>query len=121
MKGVINMMNFQLTETGYDDELFVLCLNYDSILNYVGEIENQIRSKFWNGKIVVDQLLVTGNGKNRFIECDYNDGHIVLTSAKVINPNERYLKLSKEFLSLNQAIIDKSILTKFEKSRIFGE
>lgn len=114
------MMNFRLTETGYDDELFVLCLNYDSILNYVNEIENQIVDKIRKGKIIVDQLFVTGNGKNRFIECDFADGQVLLSTAKVIKPNVRYLNLSKEYLAQNRSILDKSILTSNEKNRVLG-
>lgn len=121
MKGVISMMNFRLTETGYDDELFVLCLNYDSILNYVNEIENQIVDKIRKGKIIVDQLFVTGNGKNRFIECEFVDGQVLLSTAKVIKPTDRYLSLSKEYLVQNRSILDKSILTSIEKNKVLGD
>lgn len=114
------MINFRISETGCDDELLVVCMNYDSVLNYISDIEKSINGKYRNGRIVVDQVLVTGNGKNRFLECDLKDGKIILSSAKLISPINRYIELSSIFLTKNKNVLKKSILTEYEKESIFN-
>jgi len=114
------MINFRISETGYDDELFVVCMGYDSILNYIDDIEKMINDKYRDGKLVVDQLLVTGNGKNRFLECQIKDGKIALSSARLITPLDRYIELSKIYLTQNRNTLKRSILTEHEKESIFS-
>lgn len=114
------MLNFRISETSNDDELLVICLNYDSILNYIDELEIAINKLNEKKILVIDQLLITGNGKNRFIECEIESGHIQLSSAKVIKPVSDILKVSTEFFLNNIKIVNDSFLSEYEKNQVFG-
>ena len=47
---------------------------------------------YQTGKILIDQLLVTGNGQNRFIGCEYVNGILDFTTAQVVHPDDYYKK-----------------------------
>lgn len=113
-------MNFELSITDKDNEIIIFCLNYDSILNYTNDLENRVSSIIKDGKLYIDQLLVTGDGKNRYIFCEFRNGQIILSSARVINPNHEYKELAKSFWNKHISFINNSILTISEKNRVLG-
>ena len=45
---------------------FLLCLTFDSIISYLMTIESEDIISNSKGVLLIDQLLVTGNGSNRF-------------------------------------------------------
>lgn len=97
---------------------FLVCLTYESILNYLNSIENDIKNSCLNGEILIDQLLVTGNGKNRFLKCEYTNGKINLSTAQNVNPENEYKFLSTKLLQQNFENIKISILTEKQKKLI---
>lgn len=97
----------------YDN--FLLCLTFESIVNYLKAIENKSEISQKNGIMLVDQLLVTGNNDNRFFCCSYNNGVINLQSAKRVVPDLRYRELAVEYLKLNFSLLNNSILTETQR------
>jgi len=50
---------------------FVVCLSYESLFEYLNELQGVIASNdILDGKMLVDQLLVSGNAANRFLSID---------------------------------------------------
>ena len=101
-----------------DNTYFIISLTYESILDYLEELENELAIKE-NVKIVlIDQLLTTGNNKNRFISCEYQNGKIMLFTAKNVECKEDIRTISSQVLKDKHYLIEKSILTKYQKQRI---
>jgi len=92
-------------------QYFLVNLDYYSILNYLDEIENEYLIKTNKGELVVDQLLVTGNGKNRFISCNFTYGKIELETAKYIEGTYEHKKTTTELLKQHYESLKYSILT----------
>lgn len=97
---------------------FLLCLTFESILNYLESIEQEIVIQQNQGNILIDQLLVTGNGPNRFISCFFSYGKIDISSAHVITPEVYYRKLSVHLLQQNYSLLKNSILTNQQRDNI---
>ena len=87
-----------------NDQLFLVCIDYNSILNYLNEVEKEVLLQSNEGEIIIDQLLVAGNGNNRFISCQFSCGEIKLETAKNIEGIRKYKQIStnvlKEYLNL---------------------
>lgn len=99
----------KLTKQKYDR--FLLCLTTESIIEYLTDIENEALIADSEGILVIDQLLITGNGKNRFIACLYKYGKIDINSTKVIEPKQSCKKISLDLLKKNFPLLKNSILT----------
>lgn len=93
------------------NQIYLICMDYDSILNYIDEIEDESLLKSNSGEIIIDQLLVAGNGKNRFISCQFNYGKIELGTAKNIEGIYDYRRITVELLKEYQNELKYSILT----------
>jgi hypothetical protein len=111
-----NYLLYQLNNDQYD--YFLLCLTYESILNYLDNLENDPLIKNSSGKLLVDQLLVTGNGRNRFITCDFRCGEIILSTAKNIIPDKKYKDLTIKLLQQNYEMLECSILSDHQRDLI---
>ena len=105
-----------LTEREYDG--FLLCLTFDSVLSYLSHIEKEPVILNSNGSLLIDQLLVTGNGKNRFILFRFSHGKIDISSARNISPDEYYKRLSIKLLQRNYDLLQNSILTDQQRNNI---
>ena len=97
---------------------FIISLTYESILDYVEEIEEELEIQNNIKTILIDQLLTTGNNKNRFISCEYQYGQIKLFTAKNVNCKENIRKVSSRILKDQYELIENSILTKYQKQSI---
>lgn len=100
---------------------FLLCLSFESITNYVESIEKDFHITNKTGKILIDQLLVTGNGRNRFISCEIYKGKLNLNSIRPVEPNAMFKKLTIQILKENQEYVKYSILTDYQKKCIQEE
>lgn len=93
--------------------ILLLCLDYNSILSYIDEISSNNYIMNSQGIIIVDQLLVVGDGQNRFFECNHSYGSIDHSSAKTIEfpPNNKFREISSDLLRNNSECLEYSILT----------
>lgn len=99
----------------YDYKYFIISLTYESILNYLDQIEKEevlINSK---GILLIDQLLISGDNKNRFMSCEYENGKLKLYTAKNIVVKEDIRQLSSQILKNEIVAIKNSILTENQK------
>lgn len=113
------MKKYNLIKINEDEyTYFIISLTYESILDYIEEIENELMIEKKIRLILIDQLLTTGNNKNRFISCEYQNGKIRLFTAKNVDCKENIRKISSQILKEKYNLIENSILTKYQKQRI---
>lgn len=60
-------------------------------------------------KTIVYQLLITGNGANRFMSCKVSKGKIDFSTAKNVNPDDYYRRETVEWLHDNYSYVENSI------------
>lgn len=114
-----NMSNYLLYQLNNDQyDYLLLCLTYESILNYLDQLENDQLIQNSSGKLLIDQLLVTGNGKNRFIACDFKHGEIILSTAINVTPENKYKDLTIKLLQQNYELLKYSILSTHQRELI---
>lgn len=99
--------------SGYDR--FLLCLTFESITTYKSLVESSPLIKCQTGKILIDQLLVAGNGQNRFISCEYVSGILDFTTAQAVHPDDYYKKIAVKWLNSHYAYVEHSILTEEQR------
>lgn len=97
---------------------FLIPLTHESLFSFWTEIESSERILHHTGKLLIDNLLATGDEANRFIGCNYRYGKIDLSTAKIIQPIEFYRELAKIALKANTCYISNSILTEDERREI---
>jgi len=104
------MTNYLLKQLN-DYQCYLICMDYNSIRYYLDDIANEPLIQSNAGDLIIDQLLVAGNGKNRFFTCQFSYGEIKLDTAKNIKSNDTYRRISSELLKQNIDLLKYSILT----------
>lgn len=97
---------------------YVICLTSESIFDYLSQIESSKEMATYSGKVLIDNLLVTGNADNRFISCSFHDGKLDKTTAKIVNPNNIFRVITNEKLQRYYNYVECSILTEHQKQCI---
>ncbi|WP_353289575.1 type II toxin-antitoxin system RnlB family antitoxin [Ureaplasma ceti] len=96
----------------------ILYLTHESITTYLDKIE-QFLSKNPDVKtVLLDQLLVTGNGYNRFIKCKCINGKLDLNTSEIIEPQRNIKFSTMQWLHDNYQYVKNSILTNRQKQNI---
>lgn len=101
---------------GYDRH--VLCLSFESLLSYIRKIETALSEETSDEKILIDQLLITGNGSNRFMSCVFSNGRLDFRTAQIVTPSEFFRKETVEWLHDNYSYVENSILTREQRQMI---
>ena len=107
---------FDTNADGYDKH--VLCLTFESILSYIGKIESALAKEIIEGKVLIDQLLITGNGANRFMSCKFSNGRLDFETAQIVTPAESFRRETIEWLHDNYSFVENSILTEEQRQKI---
>lgn len=101
---------------GYDK--YLLCLNSESLIDCFASIEGFHKLANVSGRLLIDQLLITGNGDNRFLCCNYNNGKIDVTTAVNVIPDRSVHVLTIQLLRENYCFVENSILTESQRQHI---
>ncbi|MDD6731011.1 MAG: type II toxin-antitoxin system RnlB family antitoxin [Eggerthellaceae bacterium] len=96
----------------------VLCLSSESLLSYIGKIEDALALDKKEERVLIDQLFVTGNGANRFLGCEFANGKMDFATARIVVPDEYYRKETIVWLHNNYSYVENSILTEEQKRKI---
>lgn len=107
---------FNTNVDGYDR--YVLCLSFESLLSYIRKIEIVLAEGKREEKILIDQLLITGNGTNRFMSCVFSDGRLDFKTAQIVIPSKFFRKETVEWLHDNYSYVENSILTEEQRQKI---
>ena len=108
-----------LTDQDYDN--FLLCLTFESIANYYDLIEQHPFIVHKTGRLLVDQLLVSGNNGNRFLRCSYRNGKLDFSTIRDVIPDMKYRQLAVKLLHENCASLANSILTEAQRKLVEEE
>ena len=103
----------KVKKSGYDR--FLLCLTFESIATYKSLVELSPLIMYQTGKILIDQLLVTGNGQNRFICCEYVNGILDFTTAQAVQADGCFKRITVKWLNTHNAYVENSILTEDQR------
>jgi hypothetical protein len=72
------MDNFQLYDNvENEDNLLVVMKTYEAPLQFLKEIGDELKSRNYEGKIIIDQLLHSGNTEERFIICSFSNNSFI--------------------------------------------
>ena len=118
----MNVMNkffkiYNLNADLYD--CMVICLTYESIFSYIDALQKAISdSGVKDGTVLIDQLLISGNGKNRFLTIKYSNGSFDYTSAKNTEANIKYHQITSYELKNDESLLENSILSNNQISLI---
>lgn len=113
------MNEYKIIKTNVGDyDILVLCLTSESLLNYIKKIECSLSETDTEETILIDQLLITGDGANRFMSCLCKNGKLDFRTAHTVVPEEYYRKKTIEFLHDNYWYVENSILTDGQKQKI---
>ncbi len=97
----------------------VICLTYESIFSYIDALQKAISdSGVKDGTVLIDQLLISGNGKNRFLTIKYSNGSFDYTSAKNTEANIKYHQITSYELKNDESLLENSILSNNQISLI---
>lgn len=96
----------------------VLCLTFESLLTYINKIENMLTKGGVEGRILIDQLLITGDSSNRFLSCAFSKGKLDFETAQIVEPAEYLKKESVKWLHDNYLYVENSILTAEQRQMI---
>ena len=113
------MDEYAIIKTNAEDySRMVICLSSESLLEYIKKIEQTLAEDNFDGKVLIDQLLITGNGTNRFMSVSFSHGKFDMKTAQTVNPSEHYRKATAEWLHNNYRYAENSILTAEQKQKI---
>lgn len=106
----------KVNKDGYNR--FVIWSSFDSLFNDLDDIESSTSIINVTGKLLIDQLFLTGNEDNRFISCNVVDGKLNLQKARKVNGSYFFRKETAKWLRSNYEYINKSFLTEDEREKI---
>ena len=113
------MRNYIIKEIEKDGySRFLLLLSTESIFEYIDSIENSANMINATGKVLIDQLFLTGVNSNRFISCELQNGRLDLKTACVVCPTEDLRKETIEWLQNNYGYVENSILTENQLQKV---
>lgn len=113
------MNEYTILRTNEEDyKRLVLCFSSESLLTYIKKIEQTLAEDNLDGKVLIDQLFITGNGNNRFISVSFSHGKIDLRKVQIVNPPDHYRKATVEWLHDNYRYAENSILTAEQRQKI---
>lgn len=113
-----NYHKIKLNDCQYD--FLVIATSYENPINHF--ICNESVPFLFRGKIVFDLTLINGKGHNQYAFADVENHKIILQSLTVSSKvDDNILDISKEFLSLNPDIVERSILPKALKFVLLEE
>lgn len=103
------MKNFdviQLNNTPYD--YLLIATSFRSSLSDLAKLES-----VGQGKVLFDFMLIHGNKKNRFVECNVVDDACERQSIKIAdNVDEHIRQMSSIFFKENEQLVKNSVLPK---------
>lgn len=113
------MNNFVIKETNKDGyDRFLLWLSFESIIDHLDSIEEAPNMMNSSGKILIDQLLITGDGHNRFMGCDFKNGKLDFKTAHIVSPGTFFREETVQWLHDNYRYVEYSILTESQRQKV---
>lgn len=113
------MNNFVIKEINVEGyNRFLLWLSFENLTDHLSSIEGAPSMLHTSGRILIDQLFITGDGDNRFICFDFQNGKIDLKTAHIVSPADLFRKETVEWLHDNYSYVEHSILTEDQRQKV---
>lgn len=113
------MNDFVVKETNNSDyDRFLLWLSSESLTDNLGSIEKTLNMIDSSGKLLIDQLFITGDGDNRFLCCDFENGKLDFKTAHIVSPADSFREETVQWLRDNYQYVEYSILTESQRQKI---
>lgn len=113
------MNTFVIKETNEDGyNRFLLWLSFESIIDHLASIEEAPSIVDSSGRLLIDQLFITGDEDNRFISCDFKNGKLDLKTAHIVSPVDFFRKETVRWLHDNYPNVEYSVLTESQRQKI---
>ncbi len=113
------MKDYTIVKTKAEDyERLIICLSFEGLVPYMEKIEQELAKENVDGKVLIDQLFITGNGINRFMSISFSNGKFDTATAAVINPPKCCRKDTIEWLHNNYNYVEYSILTAEQRRKV---
>lgn len=113
------MNDFVIKETNNSDyDRFLLWLSSESLTDNLGSIEKTLNMIDSSGKLLIDQLFITGDGDNRFLCCDFENGKLDFKTAHIVSPADSFREETVQWLRDNYQYVEYSILTESRRQKI---
>lgn len=103
----------EIERDGYNR--FLLWLSAESILDHLSSIEDSLNMANTTGKVLIDQLFITGDNMNRFMSCEFKNGKFDFRTARIVYPTEYFRMETTEWLKKNYRYVENSILTETQR------
>lgn len=117
MRGEIDVGKYFL-EANDGDICFILCRGPESFLSHLPELGAVYASAKTAKCLVLDQILVTGDSSQRFVEIPLNRGDKFLDNLKVIPGTDTLRSISSRVCRDNWSSVMCSILTNDQRDRV---
>lgn len=101
-----------------DGNYYIICRGPESILNYIDLIQSDDNIARKTGKLIIDQILVSGDDDNRFSSVLFEKGRIIIDSIKPIIGTESLKKITSQIFKKNLQELSSSILSSDQRFRI---
>jgi hypothetical protein len=118
------MRNFEIVKRG--KYIFIQSTSYNSPINSLEQIATTLRKNRYEGKVVFDLLLATGNTSNRFLITKFENKKFETSSFRKTQIPVRirkeiviYYKRHSEFLS--NSILSANIISKINNEKCLDE
>ncbi len=104
------MTNFNIIKLHNEPyNYLIIATSYRSSLSNIDEIRDAIDIEY--GKLLFDFMLVNGNKKNRFIECEVVNSDYKRNTCKLAQTVDEYIKrLSSQFFMEHVDLVKTSVL-----------
>lgn len=113
------MNTFVIKETNTDGyDRFLLWLSFESLIDHLRSIEEAPNMVNSSGRILIDQLFITGDGDNRFMCCNFKNGKLDFKTAHIVSPVESFRKETVQWLHDNYGYVENSILTESQRQMV---
>ena len=103
---------------GEKHDVLLLCLSHENVFTFYEDVQKEPVIQNGTGTILLDQLLVTGNGENRFVTLPYNQGMIDFSRAENATVNHEIRRLSVELLNKYITSLQDTILTEAQQEMV---
>lgn len=114
------MKNYAIAKVDDNHEynLLVLGLTHESVFTFYNDLVREPEFSNSHGVLLLDQLLATGNGENRYIAIPYNRNVLDFSQAKKVDVDNQVRQISTSMLLENISILANSILTEEQRELI---
>lgn len=104
------MTNFNIIKLHNEPyQYLIIATNYKSSLNNLEELKEKLQLD--TGKVIFDFMMINGEKKNRFIECEVNNSICRRNTFKLVKEVNKGIRIeSSRFFVNNTELVDRSVL-----------